>query len=191
MSVQKLLLLAGVSAVALAGTPSKRDIEECMSLAEGMLPDLLTLPTPDDSLASFIAEQTQLATATDACVIPAVTGSMAEEYSSWASDLSSWQVARTDDLSSLYSACTDVPEISSSLAASPAMATICDEITWESPAASSENEDSNDSNDDSDDNDSESENTTEGGDGGSSATRQSVGVIGAIFAAGLVAVAAL
>merc|ERR1712000_372721 len=192
------LLVAGAAAVPL----EERDLAECGDVAMELLPALTNLPTPDLSLASFIVEQTQLASATDPCEIPAVTGEAASDYSSYMSELSSWQIAHTDDLNSLIDACSDVPEIASSLEMLPGGFTICTEVTWASPTGGSDNDDnddssednnedsSNDNNDDSSNDDADSENSNdEGGNGGNAATRDtgSVAVLAAVAMAGLFA----
>merc|ERR1712000_126772 len=207
------LLVAGAAAVPL----EERDLAECGDVAMELLPALTNLPTPDLSLASFIVEQTQLASATDPCEIPAVTGEATSDYSSYMSELSSWQIAHTDDLNSLIDACSDVPEIASSLEMLPGGFTICTEVTWASPTGGSDNDDNDDSsednnedssnddssndndngdnssddnNDDSSNDDADSENSNdEGGNGGNAATRDtgSVAVLAAVAMAGLFA----
>ena len=150
------LLVAGAAAVPL----EERDLAECGDVAMELLPALTNIPTPDLSLASFIVEQTQLASATDPCEIPAVTGESASDYSSYMSEVSSWQIAHTDDLNSLIDACSDVPEIASSLEMLPGGFTICTEVTWASPTGGSDNDDNDDDNDN-DDNDDSSEDKNE------------------------------
>merc|ERR1712000_347182 len=107
----------------------------------------------------------------------AVTGEAASDYSSYMSELSSWQIAHTDDLNSLIDACSDVPEIASSLEMLPGGFTICTEVTWASPTGGSDNDD----NDDSSEANSENSND-EGGNGGNAATREtgSVAVLAAV-----------
>merc|ERR1712000_251581 len=137
----------------------------------------------------------------------AVTGEATSDYSSYMSELSSWQIAHTDDLNSLIDACSDVPEIASSLEMLPGGFTICTEVTWASPTGGSDNDDnddssednnedssnddsSNDNNDDSSNDDADSENSNdEGGNGGNAATREtgSVAVLAAVAMAGLFA----
>lgn len=134
----------------------KRDLEECASVAQDLLPSLTNIPTPDSSLANFIAKQTQVATVTDPCVIPAVTGSLAEEYTSYASKLSSWYADQKEGLSSLLEACSDVPEVSSEIASASELATICDTVTWAKETGSSSSSSSSDSSDDNSDDDSDS-----------------------------------
>lgn len=150
------LLVAGVSAMPVE---EKRDEAECADVAMEFFPTLTSVPTPDLSLAMYLASQTQLATATEDCKIPAVTGAPASAYSSWMSDLSSWMLAHTDEMNSLIEACSDVPEIAESLSMLPGSVTVCTEITWESPAptgSSTGDDDGEDeqSNDDSDNGDS-------------------------------------
>merc|ERR1712000_255033 len=124
----------------------------------------------------------------------AVTGGAASDYSSYMSELSSWQIAHTDDLNGLIDACSDVPEIASSLEMLPGGFTICTEVTWASPTGGSDNDDNDDSsednNEDSSNDDADSENSNdEGGNGGNAATREtgSVAVLAAVAMAGLFA----
>ncbi|KAF4338022.1 hypothetical protein FBEOM_8123 [Fusarium beomiforme] len=137
-----IILAVGATVVA-ASHPAlerleKRDAKECASVASSILPDLTAFPTPDSSLASYLAKQTDLVTMTDACVIPAVTGSMAKEYTSYASKLSSWYLDQRDGISSLLEACSDVPAVSSQVASLKASATICDKVTWAKETGSSD-----------------------------------------------------
>ncbi|KAF5707050.1 hypothetical protein FGLOB1_7133 [Fusarium globosum] len=136
-----IILTVGATVVA-ASHPAlerleKRDAKECASVASSILPDLTAIPTPDSSLASFLAKQTDAMTMTDQCVIPAVTGSMAKEYTSYASKLSSWYIDQKDGISSLLEACSDVPEVSSRIAELKETATICDKVTWAKETGSS------------------------------------------------------
>ncbi|KAF9774457.1 hypothetical protein IL306_007535 [Fusarium sp. DS 682] len=136
-----IILTVGATVVA-ASHPAlerleKRDAKECASVASSILPDLTAIPTPDPSLASFLAKQTDAMTMTDACVLPAVTGSMAKEYTSYASKLSSWYMDQKDGISSLLDACSDVPEVSSRIASLKDSATICDKVTWAKETGSS------------------------------------------------------
>lgn len=159
MRTQQIILLSGVAvASALAADQAaaptlferspapnavdERDLQECSSVAISLLPSLVDVPTADSSLLNFIAEQTQLATATDPCVFPAVTGSMADEYSSWVSELVTWYSSHTADISSLLEACTDVPEVKSQLDSSiPDQITLCDKLTWASETGSASSSD--------------------------------------------------
>ncbi|KAH7020469.1 hypothetical protein EDB80DRAFT_882504 [Ilyonectria destructans] len=151
MRVQEILLISGaavVSAIAAAEpVPTlfqrqpaldERDLAECSSVAIALLPSLIDVPTPDASLASFIAEQTSFATETNPCAIPAVTGSMGDEYTSWISDVSTWYASHTAEFSSLLSACSDVPAIKSQLDVLPEAVTACDSLVWESGAATAD-----------------------------------------------------
>lgn len=134
-------LVAGASVVVASTNPAlnnlieKRDTQECVSVAQDMLPGLRDVPTPSEDLATFIASQTQFATITDPCLIPAVTGSLADEYTSWASSLESWYSEKADDFSSLIDACKDVTEIQSQLQSASSLAAICPTLKWEGAAA--------------------------------------------------------
>ncbi|KAH7015812.1 hypothetical protein EDB80DRAFT_889948 [Ilyonectria destructans] len=199
MRTQQIILLSGVAVASVvaadqAAAPTlferrpapndvdERDIEECSSVAVKLLPSLTDIPTADSSLFDFIAEQTQFSTVTDPCQIPAVTGSMADEYSSWVSELVTWYSSHTEDISSLLDACTDVPEIKSQLDANiPEAVTVCDKLTWASETGSSSSSDDDSSNDDSSDSASETNS-------GNAAPHQTGMAIAAAAMAGLVVV---
>ncbi|RSL97225.1 hypothetical protein CDV31_013133 [Fusarium ambrosium] len=153
-------LLAVATAVAAAPAPEggldERDLQECYKVATSLLPKLTEIPTPDATLSSWIMKQTNLVTQTDECLIPHVTGDMAKEYSSYASELSSWYGEAVDGYSSLLDACSDVPEIKSQLESITESATLCTSMKWASStgsASSSDSKDSSDSSDDKDDDD--------------------------------------
>ncbi|KAF7553033.1 hypothetical protein G7Z17_g3887 [Cylindrodendrum hubeiense] len=152
MRTQQILLITGAavaSAVAQAAGPvptlferasnsiDERDTAECSSVALSLLPSLIDVPTPDSSLVDFLASQTQVATATDPCQMPAITGSMADEYSSYFSDLFSWYDEHTAEFSSVLAACSDVPAIKSQLDILPESVTSCSKITWASATGNS------------------------------------------------------
>ncbi|KAF4964494.1 hypothetical protein FSARC_7596 [Fusarium sarcochroum] len=124
----------------------KRDAQECASVAQDILPELTNIPTPDGSLASFLASQTQVASQTDTCVIPEITGSYAKEYTSYISKLSSWYDDQKEGLSSLIDACSDVPEVKSQIESATKDASTCDKITWakETGSSSSSSDDKKD-----------------------------------------------
>lgn len=204
MRTQQIILLSGVAvASALAADQAaaptlferrpapnavdERDIEECSSVAVKLLPSLTDIPTADSSLVDFIAEQTQFSTVTDPCEVPAVTGSMADEYSSWVSELVTWYSSHTKDISSLLDACTDVPEIKSQLDANiPEAVTVCDKLTWASETGSASSSDDDSSDDDSSDDDS-SDSASETN-SGNAAPHQTGMAIAAAAMAGLVVV---
>jgi hypothetical protein len=121
---QNAIILFAVGAVAV----EQRDLAECTDYAMSVFPSLTEFPTPDMSLVDFIAEQTELAAITD-CEIPQVTGSLAEEWTSYMSELISFQSANSDILESLVEVCSDVPEISSAMGDLPPM-TVCSDYTW-------------------------------------------------------------
>lgn len=197
MRTQQIILLSGVAvASALAADQAaaptlferspalnavdERDLQECSSVAINLLPSLVDVPTADSSLLNFIAGQTQFATATDPCVFPAVTGSMADEYSSWVSELVTWYSSHTADISSLLEACTDVPEVKSQLDSNiPDQVTLCDKLTWASETGSASS-DSNSS-------DASGDSAT-GTNSGNAAPQQTGMAIAAAAMAGLVVV---
>ncbi|KAM0424391.1 hypothetical protein ACHAPT_010311 [Fusarium lateritium] len=144
-------LIAAATAVAALPAPEdldKRDAQECYKAATSMLPKLTAIPTPDATLSSWLMRQTQLVTQTDTCVIPEITGSMAKEYSSYASKLSSYYDGAVDAYSSLLDACSDVPEINKELESITKGASFCTEMHWASETGSAKSSDSKDSKDD-------------------------------------------
>jgi hypothetical protein len=188
MVSSKLVVLAG-AAGALAATPVKRDEAACQAIAVSLIPALTALPTPDESLQSFLAGQTETPTVTDACIVPEVTGSLSDDYSSYMVSLVSFADSMSDEIQALITACSDVPEFTSSFAALGATipTAACDEYTWES---NGENVLAG----------SHSDNSTGSGSGNesdspednpSAAGRTGVAVLASFLAAGLAAVAAL
>ncbi|KAH7165226.1 hypothetical protein EDB81DRAFT_249045 [Dactylonectria macrodidyma] len=185
MLVQQILLIGGASLVSAIAAPEaiptlferqpaldERDLAECSSVAVALLPSLTDIPTPDASLVSFIASQTHTATGTNPCALPAVTGAMAEEYSSWISDISSWYVSHTAEVSSLIEACSDVPAIKSQIGDLPEAATACSEIVWETGSATAAGSES-------------SASSTDKADAGNAASRQTGMGIAAAAVAGV------
>ncbi|KPM41713.1 hypothetical protein AK830_g4824 [Neonectria ditissima] len=171
------ILASGLSASVLAAGENaleQRDAAECSSVAIKLLPSLADVPTPDSALAEFIAEQTQLATATDGCEIPAVTGSLTSEYSSWVSELASWYEENTGAISSVLEACSDVPEIKSQFDQLPGALTVCSSLTWATETSSSSSDD--------DESDSDASSTASG----NAAPRQTGMAVAAVAMAGMV-----
>jgi hypothetical protein len=194
MVSSKLVVLAG-AAGALAATPVKRDEAACQAVVVSIIPVLTALPTPADDLVSFLAGQTETPSITDACVVPAVTGSMSDEYSSYMSSLVSFADGISDEIQALITACSDVPEITSSFAALGATlpTAACDEYTWESNGEKvlSDNHSNNSTGNGSGSGNNSGNEEEQGNDNPSAAGRTGVAVLASFFAAGLAAVAAL
>ncbi|KAF7561029.1 hypothetical protein G7046_g3109 [Stylonectria norvegica] len=140
------LLLAGAATFAAANPVveifEKRNTADCQAAYTKYAPQITgDIPTAGDKLSSFIAHQTQIGTAsiTDPCMVPAVTGSMADEYTSYVKKLESWYKDEADALSSLIDACSDVPEVSAQLA--EVTLTACSEFTWQSATGSPSKDD--------------------------------------------------
>ncbi|KIL90244.1 hypothetical protein FAVG1_05974 [Fusarium avenaceum] len=122
---------AAMAASVTSAQLEQRDLDECTSAASALVDGLSAMPTPDKSLNSFLAKETQWEAVVSECVIPAVTGSMAAAYTSYAKSFQSWVSEFEDDLSSVYDACKDVPEVMSELssAAIPASG-FCSSYSW-------------------------------------------------------------
>ncbi|KAH6952891.1 hypothetical protein HG530_000491 [Fusarium avenaceum] len=122
---------AAMAASVTSAQLEQRDLDECTSAASALVDGLSAMPTPDKSLDSFFAKETQWEAVVSECVIPAVTGSMAAAYTSYAKSFQSWVSEFEDDLSSVYDACKDVPEVMSELssAAIPASG-FCSSYSW-------------------------------------------------------------
>ncbi|KAH7114148.1 hypothetical protein B0J13DRAFT_656432 [Dactylonectria estremocensis] len=125
------VLLAAGAAIVAATHPTrdrleKRDAAECSSVYLELLPDVLNTPIPGSSLAEFIGTQTQAVGVNVPCEIPAITGSFAEEYTSWASEMVSWYSHRKEAVSILLAACSDVSEASDELEAATQYIASCD-----------------------------------------------------------------
>ncbi|KAG9250786.1 uncharacterized protein F5Z01DRAFT_628689 [Emericellopsis atlantica] len=169
---QTTVALLAVGAVAL----DQRDINECTDYASEVYSTLMDMPTPDPSLYSFLAEQTQLATVTELCQIPQVTGSLAGEYTSYVSSVTSWIGEHSGIIESLVEACSDVPEIQSLLSAMP-IPTMCSNISWADGGSDAKTTATDSGNDNSAD------------DGGNAAGRQTVAIGAALAAVGALVVA--
>ncbi|KAJ4118970.1 hypothetical protein NW768_010715 [Fusarium equiseti] len=129
-------IIIAVGATLAAANPAiealnKRDLAECTSRAKAFLPEITGLPTPTGSLLSFLATETKLATYTGSCDFPRITGAMAEEYTSFVNDLSSWYKDHKSDVSELMAACSDVPEVKSQMDELKGYGAMCSDITWE------------------------------------------------------------
>ncbi|KAI6781989.1 uncharacterized protein J7T54_003408 [Emericellopsis cladophorae] len=197
---QTTVALLAVGAVAL----DQRDIDECTDYVQEIYPILTATPTLEPSLYSFLAEQTQLATITELCEIPHVTGSLAGEYTAYVSSLTSWIAENSAIFESFIEACTDVPEVQDLLNGMP-VPTMCSNISWAdgasddkttatvttpatttatatvTPTPSSDNDGEDSGNDGGDEN--------EGGDGGNAAGRQTVSIGAALAVVGALVVA--
>ncbi|KAM0273582.1 hypothetical protein ACHAQH_008245 [Verticillium albo-atrum] len=125
MHTSKLLLAVAAASTAVAAdlaqhgsTPTKttaplvgRDLAECSSVADDVLPLLTSAPTPNSDLAGFILTESAIFAAEDQCAVPSVTGPMASEFTSYASALLSWQEDHISEFRILWQACSDVPGI--------------------------------------------------------------------------------
>jgi hypothetical protein len=122
---------AAIAACVTNAQLEQRDLDECTSAASALVDGLSAMPTPDKSLDSFFAKETQWDAVATECVIPAVTGSMAAAYTSYAKSLESWVSEFEDGLSSVYDACKDVPEVMDKLSsvAIPASG-FCSSFAW-------------------------------------------------------------
>ncbi|OBS24597.1 hypothetical protein FPOA_05138 [Fusarium poae] len=138
-----IIIAVGATLAAASSPVQKRDAKECASLAQDFLPKLTDLPTPEGSVLSFIASKTELATFTNSCEFPHVTGTMAKEYSSYVEKLSSWYKDQVSDVSELMAACSDVPEVKSELDKLKENGALCSELSWakETGSASSSSDD--------------------------------------------------
>ncbi|KAM0244514.1 hypothetical protein ACHAP5_006195 [Fusarium lateritium] len=151
------IILAISATVAAATLPvfdglNKRDEKACASVVQEILPGLTAIPSPTGSLESFLATQTQIATMTNPCEFPAVTGSMASEYTAYASKLGSWYNDQIEGLSSLEKACSDVPEVMSEIEAVKKTGTICEKVSWAKETGSSSSKDDDSKSDEKEDN---------------------------------------
>ncbi|KAM5349651.1 hypothetical protein ACJ41O_006156 [Fusarium nematophilum] len=147
----QIFLLTGALALSAAGLHD-RGVTECFSVADEIFSSWSTdYPEVESTVADFIAEQT----VTDPCVVPLVTGSLAEEYTSFMSALEDWAADHGDDFSSLTEACSGVTEVSSEIGDMLTRA-FCGEFKWASETGSPSSDDDNDG-DSSDSSNSESE----------------------------------
>lgn len=109
MMFLRLLLAAGIctaTAIAPTGT-EKRDFIECVD-AIGKV-DLTSIPTLSPDVAKMMVDQADAITVLDPCVVPAFTGTLAPAYTSYMVAADKWQQENYEPLSSLVSACSDLP----------------------------------------------------------------------------------
>ncbi|VUC32172.1 unnamed protein product [Clonostachys rosea] len=184
------VLAAAVTGAAAAAQPpaptavlDERDSAACASAAIKYGPGLLDIPTPSNTNILTVT-----GSATKSCEIPAVTGTLASEYSSYWSEFSSWHKEHVTDISNLVSACSDdLTSLMSGLTfdSSVLEQTSCSSLSWPSQTGSS-------SSDDSKNNTSSTNNTTSSKDDSKGAgSRQTAAIVGAAAFAGVVAVALL
>ncbi|KAL4731561.1 hypothetical protein ACLX1H_000534 [Fusarium chlamydosporum] len=134
--LQYSLFAAAVAASVNAAKLDKRDIDECTSAASGLVDVMSDMPTADKTLESFLAKQTDFEAVADSCVIPAVTGSMASAYTAYAKSMESWVSEFKEDLSSVYDACKDVPEVQEQLESyAIPMSGFCSSYAWATASA--------------------------------------------------------
>lgn len=86
-----------------------RDTPACTKAASTLLPVLTGYPQPPSDVEEYLL--TADITVTDACQEPEITGSIGQEFSSWASEYSAWQIEHISDFRALWSACSDVSEV--------------------------------------------------------------------------------
>ncbi|KAM0350983.1 hypothetical protein ACHAPU_002761 [Fusarium lateritium] len=137
MQIAQLSLLAAVMVASVNGSKlDQRDLDECTSAASGLMNVMSDMPTADKTLESFIAKQTDFEAVVDSCVIPAVTGSVAAAYTAYAKSMESWVSEFKDDLSSVYDACKDVPEVQKQLeSAVIPISGFCSSYAWATASA--------------------------------------------------------
>ena len=129
MQITKLSLFA--AAMAGSVNAAKRDIDACTSAASGLVEVMSDMPTPDRTLESFLAKQTDVPDIAESCTIPVVTGSMAAAYTSYAKSMVSWVSEMKEDISSVYDACSDVPEINEQLSSyAIPVSKFCSTFVW-------------------------------------------------------------
>lgn len=175
---QVALFAAGAAALEPTRTVEARDMAQCASVAMSYQSLLTSVPTaPADVMALF----TQSATITNGCEIPAVTGDKASGYSSWMSELSSWQDEHKTEINSVMSACSDELNgllSSAGFADMPAFNTQCSKYTWASATGGSKDAKATDSSKDS---------NKKSDDKGNAAARQGVTGLAVVAVAGAVA----
>ena len=88
-----------------------RGTPECTSAASSLLPRITDFPLPPSEVEEYLA--TAEFTITDACKDPEITGDIGSQFSSWASEYTSWQQSHISDFRALWQACSDVPEVAS------------------------------------------------------------------------------
>ncbi|KAG8677759.1 hypothetical protein FPOAC2_03897 [Fusarium poae] len=137
MQLVQFSVFAAVMAASVKGAKlEQRDIDECTSAANDLINVMSDMPTADKTLASFIAKQTDFEDVADSCVIPAVTGSMAAAYTAYAKSMESWVSETENDISSVYDACKDVPEVQEQLDSYKVpISGMCSSFAWATASA--------------------------------------------------------
>ncbi|CAG9995563.1 unnamed protein product [Clonostachys byssicola] len=123
--------------------PEKREMKDCYMVLAEESDALKAVPSVGPDMLEFLAQQTQLLTVTDNCLIPSVTGSLAPQYTSWQKSASKWQLEHVTAVQAIQSACSDVIEDMASGLGLPVKdgslgtATVCSQYYFETGAAKS------------------------------------------------------
>ena len=134
----KLFLTTALTASVSAAVIEERDLKACASAASKITPLLTQVPTPDPTLARFIGNQEM--TITDSCMVPAITGSLASEATSYYSTLSKFYNEHKKDFENFIKACDDVDEVKDELQG----VTLCSSISWASSTGGASSDDKKD-----------------------------------------------
>jgi hypothetical protein len=139
MSLNKILLIAGAAAVAMAAEPLEaRDMDTCMSAVQEAAAIITEMPQPPSAVVEVLEAMATATASLASCEIPAVTGPAGPAYTSYLSGIMSFYTAHSSQLMEIVSACTDVPEVASQIASMPTDVATCSEITWADSGSSSD-----------------------------------------------------
>ncbi|RGP65872.1 hypothetical protein FLONG3_9004 [Fusarium longipes] len=171
MAVFKLFILVALSALQIAAqtptptpTPttsfsiSPLTTPSCWALADSL--PMTGMPVPPEDMSELVVSFAigTLYNTADPCQLPVVTGSNAENFSSWASEWTSWQAQHVSEYRIIWESCSDAPDITDLAPVGPdACSTIREMITG--TAAENDKDDKGEDNDE--DNDDEPEQVNE------------------------------
>lgn len=125
---------------------SRRQSDKCVSEAADYLSAVENDPPPtlDASLASALesyASDNDIPTPTGCEDDVSITGSVGSSYSSYTEEVMSWWSAHTAELQDFYSACSDVPEVSSITEAAGGCSSLLADITGDGKSSNDDDDD--------------------------------------------------
>jgi hypothetical protein len=162
---------------------------ECASVVSSVAAEATDAPVPDRSISNIAVAFAigRVYNTEDPCELPVVTGESAEPFSAWATSYIEWQSGYIPEFWEVWSACSDEPIISDIIPIGPSVCSnLAAEITGDSGSG---DDDDNDGDSNNDDGNGDSDDSRDGGsndDDGNAGTRQTVSLVGAIVAAGMV-----
>lgn len=128
----KVFLAASLAATASANNLDERDAQQCAIAAAKVTTLFYQIPQPAPTLSRFFVQES--ITMTVSCELPAVTGSMAQDASSYFTTLSQWYDSHKTEFKNVLDACSDVPAVREQLES----ASLCSTISFAKETGSSD-----------------------------------------------------